>query len=107
MADHWWRCEVLRQAHWDKWTEEVIGYSYSVHFTSFVVLRTTPKGVWIDEGFGAEKFILGKAVRQFAVPTKELAKQDEMERRKKHVKMCRHRLQIAIEMQNKLEVTDL
>jgi len=52
-------------------TEDFNGKIY-LHCESFPVKRRTEKGVWIDIGF-REKFILSRAKKKWAYPTKEEA----------------------------------
>jgi hypothetical protein len=99
--DVWWRCEVRRHAHWDYDYEHVTGYSCAVHWAQYHVVRATPKGVWVRQvgGYGGgEQFVLGKAIRQLCVPTRELAQQDEIARRKRHRAGASHRLALAEKM---------
>lgn len=95
MDDIWWRAETRSQAHWDEWGEHVTGYSYRVEWQKFRVIRTTPKGVWLADIFGQHHWVLGKAIRQVAQPTRELALRDETMRRLRHVKGCEQRLREA------------
>lgn len=46
-----------------------------INIRRFKVIRHTPKGVWIDE-YGEERFVLGRARKQYAVPTVEIALHD-------------------------------
>lgn len=43
-----------------------------IHCHSFIVVKHTPKGVWIEE-FGRKRFILSTANKRFALPNKEEA----------------------------------
>lgn len=59
-------------------------YEIEIRELHFPVSRTTPKGVWLNMGYGLkEKFILNDARRRFAYPTQELA-MESFKARKRH-----------------------
>jgi hypothetical protein len=60
-----------------------------------MVEKHTPKGVWLKPMYGGSFFVLGSSTKQQAVPTIQLAIQDLIERKKKHVMMSEHRLRRA------------
>ncbi len=72
--DCWWRAEVHTGPEYNGnvWA--------SLNWRRFIVVRSTPKGVWLrEEGLFApekERFVRGDARLQFAVPTKRLALKD-------------------------------
>jgi hypothetical protein len=98
----WWRAKDKRYADYDPWAEfeQPTSSHCKIELSSYPVLRHTPKGVWIDIGFGCPQFILGTAAKQYAVPTKELALQDLIARKKRHVWCCAARLKRAEEHLN-------
>lgn len=57
----------------------------SVEFDCFRVVRHTPKGVWLQSDGREEFFVLGRARRQYALPTVDLAIEDLIERKKRNV----------------------
>lgn len=54
-----------------------------IHLEKFKVTKLTTKGVWIDF-YGQSKFILNEARKRYAYPTKELAWESYLARKKKH-----------------------
>lgn len=101
--DMWWRCVVDRSAHWDDDYDTTSHYTYHVRWVSYRVLRTTPKGAWVyGTRTGGLHFVLGTAVKQLCVPTRELAMRDAVKRAERHIAGCRHRLAIAERTLSKL-----
>lgn len=91
--DVWWRAEIRHYSVADEWGDHLYT-STEVIWTSFKVVRTTPKGVWVS-AWGYDQFILGKAAKALAMPTRELAIQDCIARKERHVKGCEDRLKQA------------
>jgi len=98
-ADVWWRAEDQRYANYDPWAEfeQPSGSHLQLKLIPYVVERYTPKGVRLRGTLGDRHFILGKAVRQHAVPTKALAISDLIARKKVHVAAAAARLARAEE----------
>ena len=86
-SDLWWRADDRRCANYDPWAEfeQPSGSHLQVELRPYRLVRATPRGVWLADFFGQEHFVLGTVTRQLAVPTKELALQDLVERKKRHV----------------------
>lgn len=102
--EYWWRCETRYYASCDPYDEDVTHITGPhVEFTPYLVVRTTPKGVWLRGIFGEELFVLGKAIRQWAVPTKEIAMRDEVARRKREVQGHEARMKRAKRSQEAVE----
>lgn len=99
--DLWWRAEDKRYANYDPWAEfeQPDGSHLKIELRSYEVLRHTPKGVFLSVGLfdRQEEFVRGKAHKQFAVPTKELALRDLIIRKQHHVRGCKARLNQAVE----------
>lgn len=96
-ADVWWRADDKRYANYDPFAEfeQPSGSHVVIEFTPFELVRSTPKGVWLRGWLGNRFFVLGTATRQQAVPTKELALRDLVERKKIHAKMAQKRADAA------------
>lgn len=105
-SDVWYRADDKRYANYDPWAEfeQPSGSHCKIEITRYIVIRTTPKCVFIQDWLGHEYKVLGKAIRQHAVPTIELAIKDLIERKKKHVKMSEYRLKEAKEHLNLSEI---
>jgi deoxyribodipyrimidine photolyase-like uncharacterized protein len=58
------------------------------------VAKETPKGCWIDV-YGKRKFILNDAVKRYACPTKELALQSFIARKRRQCAILRAQLENA------------
>ena len=94
MPEIWWRADDKRYANWDPWSDnDYTGSHLKIELTPVNVLRHTPKGV-ILEDYGFQR---GNAIRQNAVPTKELALMDLVARKKRHVQGAAYRLTEAKE----------
>lgn len=100
--DFWWRCDIRRYVVYDEYDDFSCSYSQIV-WTPYIFVRATAKGVFVKGYFGGEHFILGKAKRQLAVPTKALALQDCIARKDRHVAGCRARLKRAEDERRYLE----
>lgn len=98
-ADVWWRAEDRRYANYDPWAEfeQPSGSHLQLSLTPYVVDSYTPKGVRLRGILGNRTFVLGTAVKQFAVPTRELAIRDLIARKQRHVDGCKARLARAEE----------
>lgn len=98
-VEHWWRAEDRRYADYDPWAEfeQPTSSHLAVEIRCYPVVRHTPRGVWLDCGFGGKRFVRGDAVKQFAVPTRELALADLIARKKRHVAGAQARLRRAEE----------
>lgn len=93
----WWRADCKRYANFDPFAEfeQPSGSHLTIEVTPYIVIRTTPKGVWLQHWLGERFFVLGPAIRQRAVPTIQLALQDLVHRKKKHVIMAEQRAEVA------------
>jgi len=98
-GEYWWRAEDVRYANYDPFEEyEQSGSHLVIRIRCVEVVKHTPKGVMVrDLHTGDKRFILGTSVKQYAVPTKELAIRDLVERKKVHVAAARARLTRAKE----------
>lgn len=93
MPEIWWRADDKRYAVFDEWGEDLTGSTLQIVLTPVKVLRHTPKGVILED----HGFQRGEALRQHAVPTKELALQDLIARKRVQISFCQHRLNRAKE----------
>jgi len=58
----------------------------SIHISTFEVVKHTPKGVWIEIPWAKKrKFILNRSRKKYASPTKELAWESFLARKKKQL----------------------
>ena len=64
--------------------EDSIGYGPEIWLRQFRVIRTTPKGVWLDD-YGRERFVLNDAHKRFAYPTIELARKSFLIRKRRQL----------------------
>ena len=96
-AEIWWRADDMRYANYDQWAEcdQPSGSHLALELTPYIVVKHTPKGVRLRGWLGDEFFVLGSAIRQKAVPTIELAIQDLIARKKRHVQGAQARLRQA------------
>lgn len=105
----WYRAEVRHYSVFDEWGDHAYT-STKLDWTKYVVVKETPKGVWLrpvswgetnpekyqdgrHRDFHMEpQFVLGTARRQLACPTKELALEDCRQRKLAHIRGCKARL---------------
>lgn len=104
-SDVWWRAEDRRYANYDPWAEyeQPAGSHLVLELIPFIVERYTPKGVRLRGFLGNRVFVRGDAIRQHAVPTKELAIRDLVMRKRRHVAGAKVRLARAQEHLNAAE----
>lgn len=57
--------------------------------SQFPVVKETPKGVWLDIGFGEKKFVLKESKRQWASPSEEIAMEKFVRRKRRHVSILK------------------
>jgi len=65
-----------------------------VSLETYKILRTTPKGVWV-ECFGKDKFVLLAAQKRFACPTKKEALESLLARKKKQISILSDKIRNA------------
>jgi hypothetical protein len=96
-GEYWWRAEDRRYADYDPWAEfEQPNSSHlRIELRPYRVVRHTKHGVWLGGLFQQDRFVLGTATKQFAVPTIELAVADLIARKRRHVEGCEARLRRA------------
>lgn len=106
----WYRCGVQHYSVADEYGD----HSYTsteVRWSKFAVVAGTPKGVWLrwtpvfatnpdyarcaKGRRGEDTLVLGKALRQFACPTRETALADAIARKERHIAGCKARLAVA------------
>ncbi len=93
MADeHWYRTEVRMVCCADPWEEDIYYSRPELYTTKYKVLSTTPKGVWVQGFMQPKTFVLGTAMKQFAVPTVELAAKDCIARKKVQISINEARI---------------
>lgn len=78
----------------DEWGYSVGPSTTNVNLREYRVIRTTPKGAWI-EYYGLNKFVKLDARKRFACPTKEEALASFMARKKKQIHILSSQLQNA------------
>jgi len=78
-----------------RWEDRATTSGVRIYLLKFPVLRQTPKGVWLDLGFGLKRFVLTEAKRQYACPTLEAARESFRARKRRQIKIYETRLQQA------------
>lgn len=92
--DFWWRCDVRHYSVADEWGDHLYTAT-DISWTKYLIVRTTPKGVWLRGYLTREHFVRSKGKKQLALPTKELAIADAIARKERHVWGCQARLDRA------------
>lgn len=83
----WYRFEDRREADYDPWAEYDQPHTSHivVNIVEYLVLKHTPKGVWIssNNGFSSKRFVLNRSNKRFACPTKKEAYESFLARKKR------------------------
>lgn len=87
----WYRADVRLYSVISMWDDDEYYSSPRVTYLKYKVIKTTPKGVWIEAFLQKPVFVLGTAKKQYAVPTKELALLDLKRRKEIHWEMAKKR----------------
>lgn len=75
VADAWYRYEDHPGYDWA---------SPEIRMRRLRVIRHTPKGVWLDD-WSVPRFVLNDARKRYAYPTKELARESFLKRKRKQL----------------------
>lgn len=95
-SDIWWHAREKTYANFDPWSDDdYTGSHMVIELIPYIVVKYTPKGVRLQDFMGYSFFVLGSAIRQHAVPTRELALLDLVKRKEKHIQICEYRLRDA------------
>lgn len=87
-TEYWYRYEDYHTAPpLDEWEQPVGRGEGYITLRKWIVLRYTPKGLWIEyeTEYGSKKFILAGAHKRFACPTIEEAQISFLARKKKQL----------------------
>lgn len=86
------------------------GIRIEVAWQPWVVERVTPKGAWIRTGDAGDRIFQSRrwvsATTRLVAPTKALARENAIRKRKYHIKMARNRLELAEQRLRTLEQED-
>ena len=63
--------------------------------STYEVLRRTPKGAWLDLGFGGRRFVRDSGKKRFACPTEEEAKESFRRRKGRQIAILTRQLESA------------
>lgn len=107
----WWRADIKTYANFDLWSDgDYTGSHDVIELTPYEVLYHTPKGVCVRSFMGPKCFVRGSAIKQVCVPTKKLALQDLVARKRLHAEMAQKRADKAaaqhVAVQRALEIED-
>ena len=85
MTEFFYRYVDRRLANFaDEWGDST-GSRPDVVLRKYGVIKHTPKGTWIDEGWDSKKFVLRDARRRWACPTVEEAEESFMARKRRQL----------------------
>ena len=76
------------------WGDELGPGEAHLYADYFPVVKETPKGCWIDV-YGKRKFVLNDSTKRYAYPTKELALQSFIARKRRQAGILRAQLKNA------------
>lgn len=88
----WFRFEDRHYSQLD-WSGEHSHTIVRVEKREYSVIKTTPKGVWLDLGFGGKRFVRTDARKQWASPTEEAAKKHFIARKNRQIGILRAQIQ--------------
>lgn len=94
---HWFRVEVHTYGYTDEYGDSAGSYD-KVDIKKLEVLKHTPKGAFLNNGFGQRKFVLRDVqhrARAYAAPTLEMARQDFIKRKLYHISKLQDRINRA------------
>lgn len=101
MTTYWYRYEDVRHASVNEWGEAEHSYT-EVYLHKYPLVKTTPKGAWVD-AYGARRFVLLSARKRFAVPSIEEAKQSFIARKNAEIRHNQRRIDNAKEAIRRIE----
>ena len=88
----------------DEFDNPVGGRSLEIHLFKFPVVKTTPKGAWLDIGEHANRFASRDATKRFACPTLAEAKESFIARKRKQARIYRKKAEEAEAAVRKIEL---
>jgi len=95
-SEKWFRVEEISYASALDEYDNPIGTSrLELRVRQFDVKKVTPKGVWLDLGWGDARFVRTNARKQYACPTLELAMESFKARKQRQIKLLTSQLQRA------------
>lgn len=94
---YWYRYEdVQYAASLNEYDEPVGQGALRVKLRRYRVLKRTPKGVWLEYGYGNHgRFVLTEARKRFACPTEEQAMESFIARKERQAKIYSAKLKRA------------
>lgn len=94
-VEFWYRYEDKRfAAPHDEFDNPIGGPVIEVHVFKFQVVKTTPKGVWLNVAEEC-RFVLRGATKRFACPTLDEAKASFVARKRKQIRIYQNRINLA------------
>ena len=76
-----------------------------VYLYSYRILRETPKGYWVDLGYD-EKWVPSEGKKRWAYPTKELAWESFVARKRRHASILRAQLKDVDAILDEIKTVD-
>ena len=92
-SERWYRYEIVRYSNGvDEFDDPLPGYSVAVELRDFIVLRHTLNGVWIETWSGGKRFVLKRARKRYACPTKKEALDSFIARQQRRISILQSQL---------------
>jgi hypothetical protein len=92
----WWKlgslCRYESQAHRE---ESWLPLKVTIFLVHYEIKRVTPKGCWIEDYHGHERFVLDSARKKWAYPTEELARESFIARKEWQIHHLNRQLEHA------------
>ena len=89
-----YRYESFRYGYTDEF-DRPRGSSVEVELRIFHVVKRTPKGFWIDLGFGSRRFVRSQGTKRYAHETPELAMQSFIARKRRQLQILHAQIEHA------------
>lgn len=80
-----------------RYKETRVGSTLHLFLERYEVLRRTPQGYWIRDGFASERWVNGVSEKRFAYPTKAAALYSYYRRKNRQVEILEYNLALAKE----------
>lgn len=92
MKEYLYRYDQYLTGNYDALTERISCRQVKLHLQKFEIIKTTPKGVWIDD-YGSKKFVNLCANKKYACKTIKEAQESFRKRKLAQIRILSRQLQ--------------
>lgn len=90
-----YRYEAMRVSLGADELDQSVGYDVAIALRTYPILRYTPKGYWLDLGWGTPRFVRALARKRFASLTIREAKISFLARKARQIQLLEGQLEYA------------